>query len=89
MQPFYNEGQIVWVNNWAYLFSRPKIGEVIVFNQQGREFIKRIAKVEESFVEVLGDNVADSLDSRQIGMINHKEIKGKVFYPKYISGKNY
>ena len=79
MQPSLKEGQIVWVTNWSYLFSKPKVGDIVVFFFQNRELIKRISQVKLDSVEVVGDNKADSLASNELGNIAIKDIVGKVW----------
>ena len=78
MEPFLKEGQVAWVNNWAYLFSRPKQGDIVLVEHQGRELIKRVAAVEQNQVFVVGDNQDDSFDSRKFGYVQTKTVLGKV-----------
>lgn len=82
MIPIIQDGQNVLVSNIPYLFSKPKIGDIVAFRPVNEIFIKRIAKINQSaegekyFVK--GDNKMDSLDSRKLGWIEKKEIIGKV-----------
>lgn len=80
MQSFLNPGQQVLTFNWAYVFSRPKIGDVIVFKKDSKEYIKRVQKIQGNQIYVLGDNAQDSQDSRAFGSINKSDIVGKVIY---------
>ncbi len=52
----------------------------MIFKKNNRVYIKRIQKINGLEVYVVGDNKADSEDSRKFGSINKKEIIGKVFY---------
>ena len=79
MQPSLKEGQLVWVNNWSYLFSKPKVGDIVVFRSQNKELVKRITQVKIDSVEVAGDNKTDSLDSRKFGDIPMRAVVGKVW----------
>ena len=77
MQPFLNEGDRAVVFRWAYTFSSPKKGDVVVFKGgDGKEYVKRIAIVAENgkFV-VEGDNKSDS---KKLPPIHKKAIIGKV-----------
>lgn len=84
MEPTIKQGQSVLVSAIPYLFSRPKIDDVVAFKKKRKVFIKRITKIDPSadgekyFVK--GDNENDSMDSRQFGWIERKEIIGKVIY---------
>ncbi|MBI2550133.1 signal peptidase I [Candidatus Woesearchaeota archaeon] len=77
MQPNIKDGDRVIVFNWAYLFSRPKIGDVVVFSgSDGKEYVKRItaAAAKNEFV-VEGDNKEDS---RKMPPVKKSAIIGRV-----------
>lgn len=79
MQPFLNEGDRVVVFRWAYIFSQPKKGDVIVFHGSGgKAYLKRITAVaaENEFI-VEGDNKEDS---KKVPPITRKSIIGKVIF---------
>lgn len=82
MEPTLKAGYTVLVSSIPFLFSKPKVGDVIAFKTNRKIYIKRIAKVnpsadgEKYFVK--GDNNTDSLDSQKIGWIDRGEIVGKV-----------
>lgn len=62
MQPSIREGERIVIFRWAYLFSQPKVGDVVVFRSgDGKEYVKRITAVaaKDGFV-VEGDNKGDS-----------------------------
>lgn len=75
MEPTVGENQVVWVNHWAYFFSKPKVGDIVIFNYQGKRLIKRIVKKLSGSFEIAGDNKKDSLN---LGPINYQSIEGKV-----------
>lgn len=78
MEPTLKSGQVVWVNNWAYLFSSLRVGDVVIFKQNDQELVKRVAKINGQSVILVGDNKSDSLDSRTFGEMSSDKILGKV-----------
>ena len=66
----------------SYFFFGPKVGDVIVFRQMVPPFIlcKRIVKIINSKIWVEGDNGKKSIDSRNFGFIEKKNIIGKMFF---------
>ena len=77
MYPTFKEGQDVLSINW---FLNPKVGDIIVLKKNGKELIKRIEKIENDKVFVVGDNTDESTDSRHFGAVNIDQIVGKVVY---------
>jgi len=84
MEPTYSEGMIIWIYTWAYLFSKPKIGDIVVVKAAGKSLLKRILKIDNEGIVVGGDNQADSLDSRKLGKIKFSQLIGKVLLFKKI-----
>ncbi|GHV81515.1 hypothetical protein AGMMS49991_00730 [Spirochaetia bacterium] len=69
-----------WSNSYLARWSLPKTGEVLIFfTPQGTLAVKRCGEVLEGgeFI-ALGDNSADSYDSRSYGPIPASRIVGKV-----------
>ena len=78
MQPFLREGDRVVVFRWAYIFSQPRKGDVIVFSDSdGKACVKRVTAVAESKLVVEGDNKGDS---RKVGPVERKSVLGKVLF---------
>lgn len=77
MEPTLKSGQVVWVNNWAYVFNSIKVGEVVVFKKDGQELIKRVTRISGNSIFLSGDNKSDSLDSKLFGEISKNDIKAK------------
>lgn len=80
MLPTLKSSQDVLVFNWAYIFSRPKKGDIVVIKINGREMLKRIQKVHDRELFVEGDNKTESTDSRKFGAVDKSEIIGKVIF---------
>lgn len=80
MSPTLRNGQDIISFNWAYLFQRPRAGDLVVIKYQGKEIIKRIQKVDNRGIFIIGDNPTQSIDSRSFGPIDKNQIVGKVIY---------
>ncbi len=91
MIPTLHPGQDILSFNWAYIGRKPKIGEVIVLNLNGRDMVKRVVKIEDEQIFVEGDNKQSlrlpdgslkkaSTDSRDFGAITMEKVIGKVIY---------
>lgn len=78
MEPAISSGSFVFASSLPYLFSKPKIGDIVVVQIQKKYIIKRISNIVEGKFYITGDNKNDSLDSRKIGWIERREIVGKV-----------
>lgn len=77
MLPALKPGQDVLVLRW---FFKPKIGDLIVFEKDGKEMVKRVQKLNDRCIFVIGDNLHESTDSRHFGWIERKEIVGKIIF---------
>ena len=71
MLPEYKPGDHVLTFNLV----APKVGDVIVFNQAGTKYIKRINRFNENMIYVVGDNRQKSSDAM---LIAQRDIVGKV-----------
>lgn len=71
MEPVYRHGDHVLTFNWVQL----KKGDVIVFKNEEKNFIKRIDKLDDGKVYVSGDN---KLRISLISPIKQDQIIGKV-----------
>jgi signal peptidase I len=79
MEPLFYSKQFVLGSSLPYLFSTPKIGDVILFKRDNTTMIKRIAKIGKGYF-VLGDNKQQSTDSRSFGEIAKENIMAKVIW---------
>ena len=78
MRPAFRPGQLVVVAPGRQLH----VGDVVMIRHEGLEKIKRIARLQEARVYVLGDNPAASTDSRNFGWVGLESVVGKVVWPK-------
>lgn len=78
MEPTLRNGTTVLVSSIPLLFSKPTVSDIVIFQQKGEVFIKRVQKVEEDKYFLVGDNEYDSMDSRKIGWVTRNDIIGKV-----------
>lgn len=77
MMPKFSPNGKVLVSTLPYLFSPPKVGDVVVFKFENKFIIKKISKVNGEWYYVEGENKKDSLD---IPKIKRGDILGKVIF---------
>lgn len=78
MQPALKSGQLIIGRRTTIL----KAGTIVVIRHQGLEKIKRVNRVRDGKVFVLGDNPAASTDSRQFGWIDKNSVQAAVIWPR-------
>jgi nickel-type superoxide dismutase maturation protease len=76
MSPTLKPGQYLISWNW---FLNLKVGDLVVLKKE-RLMVKRAQKLRANEVFVVGDNPAQSTDSRQFGWISKDQILGKIVY---------
>jgi type IV secretory pathway protease TraF len=78
MLPLFRSGDIVFALNAR--FFRLKKEDVIILKdpRDKRLLVKRIQKIEQKMLFVVGDNISKSTDSRTFGWVEKKHILGKV-----------
>jgi phage repressor protein C with HTH and peptisase S24 domain len=59
-----------------------KTGVIVVAKVDGRDVVKRIAKLKHDKVFLVGDNLINSHDSRNYGWLNQDKIIGRVIWPR-------
>lgn len=77
MLPTLKPNQEILISSLPYFFTKPKIGDIIAFEDNGKYIIKRIKNLKSDAYEVQGDN---KTDSKNYDHINRKDIIGKVIY---------
>ncbi len=80
MLPALKPGEGVLCFNWAYIFKKPKIGDIVVVKMDDKYLVKRIRKLDGSRIFVVGDNSKMSTDSRQFGWVSKLQIAGKIVW---------
>ena len=87
MSPSLTDGQYVVAERVSYLFRDPVPGEVVLINTPpaGRKLIKRVHKIQvNGALWVVGDNYAESQDSRVFSAVPRRLIAGRavwVYWP--------
>jgi nickel-type superoxide dismutase maturation protease len=57
-------------------------GQVVIIQHDGKEKVKRIERIEDNKIFVIGDNLLASTDSRHFGWLKRREIIGRVIWPR-------
>lgn len=88
MEPSYHGGDRLIVSRLAYLFRGPSAGDVVVVRDpemRSRHLVKRIDAVLDNRPGqrryfLIGDNAAESRDSRHFGAVTQRHIVGRVWF---------
>ena len=81
MSPTLLPGESLLVQDDFYKYHPPQVGDVILLQhptQPDLVMVKRIHKIKDTEILVLGDNQSKSTDSRDFGFIKNSNILGKV-----------
>lgn len=79
MTPKLNPGQLLLATP---LFRRLRPGQVVIINHGGKQKVKRIERIDDNRVFVIGDNLSASTDSRHFGWLELHQIIARVIWPK-------
>jgi phage repressor protein C with HTH and peptisase S24 domain len=78
MAPKLRPGQLILATTF---FRKLRPGQVVIVEHQDKEFVKRIERIEDDRLFVVGDNLPASIDSRQFGWLERRDVIAKVFKP--------
>ena len=86
MLPTFKEGDQIFYRKYLKSKSNLKVGQVVIFHHpiQERIQIKRIKKLKENCIEVIGDNSKYSSDSKSFGFVQKEKIIG-IFTSKILN----
>ena len=75
MLPSLKEGDIVFFKKYKKDKCSLKKGEIVIFHNpiNNQREIKRIKKIEKICIEVFGDNLENSIDSRSLDLFKKKK----------------
>jgi type IV secretory pathway protease TraF len=79
MLPSFEEGGLLVAIRW---FTGLKPRDVVIIHHEGREKVKRVHKVRNGKLFVLGDNSELSTDSRDFGWLPLEAVTAKVIWPR-------
>jgi nickel-type superoxide dismutase maturation protease len=79
MLPTLRPGQVIL----ALAHRRPKRGDIVVARHGGLDKVKRIHAHQDGRVFLVGDNAAESTDSRNFGWIPTTAVLAIVVWPRY------
>lgn len=75
MEPTFKNGDLVVGWRWF----RPAPGQAVIVSTQ-QPLLKRLQRIEAGKVWLVGDNPADSLDSRQLGAFPADQLCAKILF---------
>ena len=73
MAPHYPHGKVVVARR-----GKPTVGDVVIVQHHHLELIKRVDKIDDDKMYVLGDNPTESTDSRHYGWLPLAAVLGVV-----------
>lgn len=84
MYPRLKPGKLVVATSF---FKRHRLrpGQVVIVQHDGREKIKRIERIEDDKLFVIGDYLAASSDSRHFGWLSTHDVRGRVIWPRLLN----
>lgn len=82
MSPKLSPGQLLLATP---LFRQVNPGQVVIVRHDGKEKVKRVERIADNKVFVIGDNLAVSTDSRHFGWLDQTQIVARVFWPKKLA----
>ena len=80
MWPTLKENEVVFFKKYFKSKSTLKVGQIVIFYHPLKNIflIKRIKSVQTNCIEVSGDNIEFSSDSKKFGLINDEKVIGIV-----------
>ncbi|MDB5169132.1 MAG: putative peptidase family protein [Candidatus Saccharibacteria bacterium] len=79
MAPKLRPGQLILATT---IIRKLKPGQVIILEKNDKQLIKRIERIEQDKLFVIGDNPDASTDSRHFGWLEKRYVVARVKWPK-------
>jgi nickel-type superoxide dismutase maturation protease len=84
MEPLFKAGDRVIINRLAYIFTKPRVGDIVAVRnpkERNKILLKKIKNEQpKNQYFVVGINPVDSHDSRTFGSVGKDLILGKVWF---------
>ena len=73
--------RVPWTEIWLGGVDAPEVGDVIVLTspEDGKVLLKRVVRVDDDVLFVMGDNRNNSHDSRAFGSVDKEAVLGRAF----------
>lgn len=84
MAPSLSPGSVVLGLRWR----NPRAGDVVIVRHEGIDKIKRVQKIREDQIFVVGDNLSSSTDSRHFGWLDKRFVMAQVIWPNSVRTKS-
>ncbi len=78
MAPKLLPGQLIMATR---LFRKLHAGQVVIVERDNKQLVKRIERIVDNKLFVIGDNLPASVDSRQFGWLDRRSVVARVFRP--------